>query len=143
MVLQGDIERYWCALERCFVKFPESRNLRSWEFCERHSRHGGAMSFCTCVFDTQASSAARVGGSCSTAAAAIPTNKCARFCSVCYDTDKFFGSEGNFFQSDYRQVGDDFMMPASVHSGMKPAYRGVSKASVFHSTVACIRVGCF
>ncbi|CAM9119962.1 unnamed protein product [Scytosiphon promiscuus] len=27
-----------------------------------------------------------------------------RFCSVCYDTDKFFGSEGNFFQSDYRQV---------------------------------------
>ena len=28
----------------------------------------------------------------------------ARFCSVAYDTDKFFGSEGNFFQSEYQQV---------------------------------------
>ncbi|CAM9545585.1 unnamed protein product [Ectocarpus sp. 4 AP-2014] len=26
-----------------------------------------------------------------------------RFCSVAYDTDKFFGSEGNFFQSEYQQ----------------------------------------
>eukprot|EP00752_Nemacystus_decipiens_P009505 g8496.t1 len=26
-----------------------------------------------------------------------------RFCSVAFDTDKFFGSEGNFFQSEYQQ----------------------------------------
>lgn len=27
-----------------------------------------------------------------------------RFCSVAYDTDKFFGSEGNFFESNYPMV---------------------------------------
>lgn len=27
-----------------------------------------------------------------------------RFCSVAYDTDKFFGSEGNFFLSEFQEV---------------------------------------
>ncbi|CAB1109897.1 unnamed protein product [Ectocarpus sp. CCAP 1310/34] len=32
-----------------------------------------------------------------------------RFCSVAYDTDKFFGSEGNFFQSEYQQANPPFV----------------------------------
>ncbi|CAN0418758.1 unnamed protein product, partial [Discosporangium mesarthrocarpum] len=27
-----------------------------------------------------------------------------RFCSVAYDTDQFFGSEGNFFHSEFTEV---------------------------------------
>lgn len=39
-----------------------------------------------------------------TRAAAVAFGAHARFCSVAYDTDKFFGSEGNFFQAEYQQV---------------------------------------